>query len=459
MSGKLPGKIEGVVSVCLFVFMLILIPLSSPKAADPTDIAQYVSITTANERTTLDRINRNLISTADVSITNTSATLIHFPIRIVIDVLDTDYSNVQMPGALGGPGTEPYGKYYFEIGAATVQEVSTDFGRTGCTANCPGDLDRDGDVDGYDLALVASGDSLAPGKKVTFHLTFVRDADISFRYNVLPYGVLEAGPVNHPPVVNAGGPYSATQGQEVVFDGSGCSDPDGDFIYYFWEFGDGQSSTEQNPIHIYQDPGQYTVVLTIKDSKGASATAQTLVSISRMNHAPVFSPIGPQEINEGSQLSFEVNAHDEDGDPLVYSVTNVPTGAYFDSPSHTFRWTPGFDQAGEYLIAFTATDQDGYSDAINIKITVNNVNRAPSLSPISDQSVDEGTQLTIQLSAEDPDNAPISYSAQNVPSGASIDTQTGLFSWTPGFDQSGQYAITLVASDGELLDAHTVSIT
>jgi PKD repeat protein len=37
-----------------------------------------------------------------------------------------------------------------------------------------------------------------------------------------------------------------------------------------WQFGDGASSTEQNPIHQYKNPGDYTVVLNVRGPEGAS---------------------------------------------------------------------------------------------------------------------------------------------------------------------------------------------
>gem|GEM_PF-4537706 len=30
-----------------------------------------------------------------------------------------------------------------------------------------------------------------------------------------------------------------------------------------WNFGDGSTSSEKNPVHVYNDPGQYTVSLTV----------------------------------------------------------------------------------------------------------------------------------------------------------------------------------------------------
>ena len=41
---------------------------------------------------------------------------------------------------------------------------------------------------------------------------------------------------------------------------------------WLWDFGDGQTSEEQNPIHIYTQPGNYAVKLTVRDSTGATHT-------------------------------------------------------------------------------------------------------------------------------------------------------------------------------------------
>ncbi len=47
---------------------------------------------------------------------------------------------------------------------------------------------------------------------------------------------------------------------------------------YAWDFGDGKTSTEQNPVHVYEQSGKYDVSLTV-NGKGGSATANTQVEI------------------------------------------------------------------------------------------------------------------------------------------------------------------------------------
>lgn len=88
------------------------------------------------------------------------------------------------------------------------------------------------------------------------------------------------GSGNLAPKADAGGPYSATAGVDVQFDGSGSSDPDGSIVSYLWEFGDGTESTEMNPAHSYADAGTYNVTLTVYDDNGAMDAASVSVEIS-----------------------------------------------------------------------------------------------------------------------------------------------------------------------------------
>jgi len=44
----------------------------------------------------------------------------------------------------------------------------------------------------------------------------------------------------------------------------------GQVTSWHWDFGDGESSTEQNPIHSYKEPGNLVVILDVKGPKGTS---------------------------------------------------------------------------------------------------------------------------------------------------------------------------------------------
>jgi PKD repeat protein len=55
--------------------------------------------------------------------------------------------------------------------------------------------------------------------------------------------------INTAPIANPGGPYSGETGVEVRFDGTASADPNGDSLFYDWNFGDGSTGTGATPAH------------------------------------------------------------------------------------------------------------------------------------------------------------------------------------------------------------------
>lgn len=54
---------------------------------------------------------------------------------------------------------------------------------------------------------------------------------------------------------------------------------------YSWDFGDSETSTEQNPVHVYAEAGSYTVALTATNADGKSADYSTSIEITDPNLA------------------------------------------------------------------------------------------------------------------------------------------------------------------------------
>ena len=55
-------------------------------------------------------------------------------------------------------------------------------------------------------------------------------------------------------------------GDEVTFDATGSSDPNGDPLSFDWDFGDGNTGKGQTVKHIYNQPGTFTTELCVSDS-------------------------------------------------------------------------------------------------------------------------------------------------------------------------------------------------
>ena len=85
--------------------------------------------------------------------------------------------------------------------------------------------------------------------------------------------------LNFPPQADAGSRYAADIGESIQFNGDGSIDQDDNIISYHWDFGDGTTSTEQNPAHFYNQKGIYPVTLTVVDVKGLEDTDQTTAYI------------------------------------------------------------------------------------------------------------------------------------------------------------------------------------
>jgi PKD repeat protein len=83
-------------------------------------------------------------------------------------------------------------------------------------------------------------------------------------------------------------------------------DPDGKIVSWHWDFGDGSTSDERNPSHVYREAGSYTVKLEVRDDKGASATKTETVEIGPALGI-VIHPSYLHTVVKGHELKFTVN--------------------------------------------------------------------------------------------------------------------------------------------------------
>jgi len=93
-----------------------------------------------------------------------------------------------------------------------------------------------------------------------------------------------------------------------------------------------------------------------------------------------------------------------------------------------------------------------------LAVLPSNLNLPPVLTPIASQSVSQGQSLQFTVSATDPNHYSLIYSAAPLPTGATFNPITGVFSWTPTGSQLGAYPITFTATDNPTTSA-SVSVT
>jgi len=66
---------------------------------------------------------------------------------------------------------------------------------------------------------------------------------------------------------------------DFSFTGSEGNSP----VAYFWDFGDGQKSTQKSPVHQFMQASVYNVTLTITDFDGDTCTASQTITVTNGN--------------------------------------------------------------------------------------------------------------------------------------------------------------------------------
>jgi PKD repeat protein len=254
---------------------------------------------------------------------------------------------------------------------------------------------------------------------------------------------------NRPPEIDPIGDKTIAEGESLAFTVT-ASDPDGDMVVLSADslpagagFTDGSFLWTPG----YDQAGTYPVAFTVTDPSGLTATESIAISVSdvSLNDPPVLDQIGDRTVAEGEELKFTLSATDPEGDILTFSGDPLPAGSTFTGQE--FSWTPGYDQADTYPVAFTVTDPSGLTDEETVTITVTDTNRPPLIDPVGDKTIAEGESLAFTVTASDPDGDGLIVEAENLPPGAVFDDASCEFSWTPGAGQEGSYPITFIATD------------
>jgi PKD repeat protein len=180
------------------------------------------------------------------------------------------------------------------------------------------------------------------------------------------------GGTNNPPTAD----FTYTKsGLEVSFTDQ-STDSDGSVIQWNWDFGDGNTSSAQNPTHTYGSDGNYTVTLTAFDDSTEIDSYSQTISVSATNQPPTAS-------FTWSATNLSVDFTDQSADPDGF-LTNWSwnfgdgSGSNQQNPSHTYG------SAGTYNVTLVATDDssdpDSYSEVVSVTTSDGSAPSAPTIS-------------------------------------------------------------------------------
>ncbi len=130
-------------------------------------------------------------------------------------------------------------------------------------------------------------------------------------------------------------PPPPVAGLDWTFTDSGCATPVkftdistpayAPIVAWEWHFGDGASSVEQNPEHIYRAPGEYGVVLIVIDENGLSASFGTTIVVPQQRTCEAggqSNETQPRPPHDGADEDLQTDA---EGDGIPDRLDNCPS--------------------------------------------------------------------------------------------------------------------------------------
>ena len=286
------------------------------------------------------------------------------------------------------------------------------------------------------------------------------DADSTGTYTVT-FG--DPLPVPHAPVLQFISDKAGEEGSRLSFIVQ-ASDPDGTIPSLttgqlpdsatFADQGNGTGIFDWTPVT--GQKGQYKITFIASDGV-LNDSQQVTMTINPDNTPPLLTC--PQDI--------EILATELTGTPSTSpEIQSFLAGATAIDNLHSIvsiaNNAPAFFSLGQSDVTFTATDDAGNQSTCHAAVTVKNP--PPVFDHIAEQVLNEGETLVFTVSASDPNNDPLVYSANGLPSGAAFDPMSRTFIYTPGYDVSTSAAdsffdVFFSVSDGTSTVSMPVRIT
>lgn len=163
--------------------------------------------------------------------------------------------------------------------------------------------------------------------------------------------------------------------------------------------------------------------------------------------------------NDGDTVNLSFSASDltgtgDDISDITILPSSVENLALDETVDVTITITvPNNQDAGEYTGTFTVdydANGDAGSDTADITLDVTEKNLAPSISTSAVTAAFTNTQYTYDVDATDANGDSLTYILEEKPSGMTINSDTGVITWTP--TATGSQAVTVNVTDGEFYD-------
>ena len=212
--------------------------------------------------------------------------------------------------------------------------------------------------------------------------------DLSPQPELTPVPTPTPVPQNNAPTLFPIGSKTVREGQALNFNILG-TDPDGDNLSYTASFGSLVNRAFSYTPAVGTVPSNASsrvldVTFTVSDGRASdSETISITVTRSTVtpngggeetpsggNQTPSIINPGTRNLTVGQTLLFAIRGTDPDGDSLVYTSNNLPSGVRLRQDDGTFEWTPSSSQVGTFQISITVRDPGGLTGNTSFNIVV-----------------------------------------------------------------------------------------
>ncbi len=281
------------------------------------------------------------------------------------------------------------------------------------------------------------------------------------------YGGAVYGEVNHAPVLGSFANPTVVLGQTWSITLADYTyDPDGDALNFSAYVLPSSATMDAGSGHFVYRPqapieiGVHEVTIMVTDSRGAYSQGTFYINVvdaGSLNLPPVLSSFANPTVRLGETWSIRLSdyAYDPEGSPLTFTAYVVPANGSLEPNTGLFTYRPERPiEIGVHEITILVKDSGGAQSqgTFYIEVVKNQAaNQAPVLGSFANPTVKLGEKWSIKLSdyATDPDGDRLTFTAYVVPANASLEPNSGLFTYQPERPiEIGVHEITILVKDG-----------
>ena len=267
----------------------------------------------------------------------------------------------------------------------------------------------------------------------------------------------QAAAAQGPPHFTSSPPTEAAVGEPYAYDAN-ATDPDNDpLTYYILPPKPDNMTIDYTTGYVNWIPskvGPQMVIIWVTDGNFQADQCFTINVTPPRNSPPNITSQPPTQAYVGQLYTYTVKAFDPDGDKVYYLLDQKPPGMTIGEQGGTINWTPSVefvDQSVSVLIKVIDAADHAATQYFAIRVTnpLPSGNHRPVVTGTAVTNATEGSLYFYDITAVDSDGDSLSFCITLGPPGMTIDSRTGVITWTPTASDVRVWEVRVVVSDGK----------